>query len=199
MCSVYSKADVHHSVLKSDGMSSSATSLPTFDFAAFTAALNARRREFGLDWGQLAADLWDQSAALNADLDEGHTMCGGALSRLPNRNDTSCQYAMFVLRWMDRAPEDFMVGPVVDLGDTRLPRAGHDFRLRWDLGELYAAVDEQRRKRGLTWTALADLLECTHSRLTNLRAARQADLALVMRLTQWLHRPAAAFIHPTRW
>jgi hypothetical protein len=42
-------------------------------------------------------------------------------------------------------------------------------------------------------------LECTHSRLTNLRAARQADLALVMRLTQWLHRPAAAFIHPTRW
>jgi transcriptional regulator with XRE-family HTH domain len=71
--------------------------------------------------------------------------------------------------------------------------------LRWDLGELYTAVDEQRRKRGLTWTALADLLECTHSRLTNLRAARQADLALVMRLTQWLHRPAAAFIHPTRW
>jgi hypothetical protein len=85
-------------------MSSSTISLPTFDFAAFTAALNARRRELGLDWGQLAADLWDQSAALNADLDEGHTMCGGALSRLPNRNDTSCQYAMFVLRWMDGRP-----------------------------------------------------------------------------------------------
>ena len=170
-----------------------------FDFAAFTAALNARRRELGRDWGQLADDLWKQSAALNNDLDEGHAMCGGALSRLPNRNDTSCQYAMFALRWMDRAPEDFLVGPVVDVGDTRLPVTGPDRRLRWDLGQLYVAVNEQRRERGLTWAALAAAVGCTHSRLTNLRTARQADLALVVRLTQWLRRPAAEFIHPTRW
>lgn len=157
-------------------MTPSAISLPTFDFAAFTAALNARRRELSRDWGQLADDLSNQSAALNADLDEGHTMCGGALSRLPDRDDTSCQYAMFALRWMDRAPEDFLVGPVVDVGDTRLPQAGPDRRLRWNLGELYAAVAEQRRERGLTWTALADALDCTPGRLTNLRTARPADL-----------------------
>ena len=173
--------------------------LPVFDFAAFTGALDARRRELGRDWGQLAGDLWMQSADLNADLDEGHTMCGGALSRLPNRTDTSCQYAMFALRWMNRAPEDFLVGPVVDVGETGLPQCGPDRRLRWDLGELHAAVDAQRQAHQLTWTALADVIGCTPSRLTNLRTARQADLALVMRLTQWLYRPAAAFIHPTQW
>jgi len=176
-----------------------AISLPTFDFAAFTTALNARRRDFGRDWYQLADDLWSQSSDLNAALDEGHTMCGGALSRLPSRNDTSCQYAMFALRWMDRAPEDFLTGPVVDVGDTRLPQADSDSRLRWDLAELYGVVDEQRREHGLTWTALAGALECTPARLTNLRTARQADLALVVRLAQWVHRPAASFIHPTRW
>src|SRR4051812_9038914 len=114
-----------------------AISLPTFNFSAFTAALDARRRELNLDWAQLADDLWNQSAALNADLDEGHTMCGGALSRLPNRDDTSCQYAMSALRWMNRPPEDFLVGAVVDVGDTRLPEAGPNRRLRWDLGQLY--------------------------------------------------------------
>ena len=174
-------------------------SLPTFGFNAFTAAFNARRRELGRDWREMADDLWGQSAELNADLDEGHAMCGGALSRLPNRNDTSCQYAMFALRWMGRAPEDFLVGPVVDVGDTRLPEAGPDSRLRWDLAQLHAAVNLHREEQRLTWTALAEIFECSPSRLTNLRTARQADLALVMRLCQWIGQPAATFIHPARW
>jgi len=37
------------------------------------------------------------------------------------------------------------------------------------------------------------------SRLTNLRTARLADMDLAMRTTQWLRRPAAAFIHPAQW
>ena len=37
------------------------------------------------------------------------------------------------------------------------------------------------------------------ARLTNLRTARLADMALVMRTTQWLARPAADFIHPAEW
>lgn len=51
-------------------MTSAAAPLPEFDFAAFTAAFNARRREIGHDWGQLVADLWNQSGVLNAHLDE---------------------------------------------------------------------------------------------------------------------------------
>jgi hypothetical protein len=35
--------------------------------------------------------------------------------------------------------------------------------------------------------------------LTNLRTARMADLGLTMRITQWLEKPAAEFIHAVQW
>src|SRR4051794_36913349 len=104
-----------------------------------------------------------------------------------------------MLRWLARPPEDFLTGAVVAVGDTRLPEAGPDSRLRWDLPELHAALNRQRQERGLTWVELADTIGCTASRVTNLRTARQADLGLVMRCAQWLAQPAAAFIHPAQW
>jgi transcriptional regulator with XRE-family HTH domain len=64
---------------------------------------------------------------------------------------------------------------------------------------LHGALNERRNERQLTWAELADDLECTPSRLTNLRTARLADMDLAMRITQWLDRPAADFIHPARW
>jgi hypothetical protein len=103
------------------------------------------------------------------------------------------------LRWLRRAPEDFLTGPVVDVGDVRLPAAGPDSRLRWNLNQLHTALNERRRQRHLTWADLAQELACTPSRLTNLRSARFADMGLAMHVTQWLGRPAAAFIHPARW
>ena len=104
-----------------------------------------------------------------------------------------------MLRWLGRAPEEFLTGPVADVGDTRLPEPGLDSRLRWDLSQLHAALNAQRQERGLAWADLADKLGCTPSRLTNLRTARQADLGLVMRVTQWLEQPAAKFIHAAQW
>ena len=104
-----------------------------------------------------------------------------------------------MLRWLDRAPEEFLTGPAVDVGDTQLPRPGPDSRLRWNLSELYVALNAQRQERGLSWRDLAETLGCTPSRLTNLRTARQADMGLVMRITQWLNKPAAEFVHPAQW
>lgn len=104
-----------------------------------------------------------------------------------------------MLRWLGRAPEEFLTGPAVDVGDTRLPDPGPDSRLRWDLSQLHAALNAQRQQSGLAWKDLAETLGCTPSRLTNLRTARQADLALVMRVTQWLEKPAAKFIHAAGW
>jgi hypothetical protein len=118
---------------------------------------------------------------------------------LGTRGAISCQYALFMLRWLGRAPEDFLAGPAVDVGDTRLPEAGPDSRLRWDLEQLYTALNDERQQHRLTWTELAQEIGCTPSRLTNLRTARIADLELVMRVTQWLGQPAAAFIHAARW
>jgi hypothetical protein len=104
-----------------------------------------------------------------------------------------------MLRWLRSAPEDFLTGPVVDVGGVQLPEAGADSRLRWNLNELHGVLNEQRRESDLTWAELAHELGCTPSRLTNLRNARLADMDLVMRITQWLGEPAAAFIHPAKW
>ncbi len=172
--------------------------LPVFDCAGLFNALDAQRRDRGLDWYALAGELWRQSSELNARRTD-HPLCGGAIQRLPTRGATSCQYALFMLRWLRRAPEDFLTGPVVDVGDVALPEAGADSRLRWDLTQTHTALDDERRGRGLTWAELAHELNCTPSRLTNLRTARFADMDLAMRITQWLGQPAAAFIHPAQW
>lgn len=172
--------------------------LPAFDFAAFVAAVDRARGSRGVSWYELADELWDQSADLNADRTD-HPLCGGAVSRLGARGETSCQYALFMLRWLGAAPEDFLTGAVADGGDVRLPEPGPGSRLRWDLNQLHSSLDERRRGLALTWVELAQELGCTPSRLTNLRKARMADLALTMRVTQWLGKPAAEFVHPAGW
>ena len=176
-------------------MSETTDPLATFDFAAFFAAVDEGRRSRQLRWFALADELWDLSAQLNAER-EDHALCGGAVSRLGARGETSCQYALYLLRWLEQAPEEFLVGPVRDVGDVRLPDPGPDCRLRWDLAQLHAALDQERQRQGLTWTGLAEQIGCTPGRLTGLRRARMADMALTMRVTQWLGRPAADFIHP---
>jgi hypothetical protein len=173
--------------------------LPVFDCGALFNGLDSQRRDRGLTWYELADELWQQSSDLNARRSGDHPLCGGAVQRLRERGATSCQYALFMLRWLQRAPEDFLTGPVHDVGDVRLPEAGADSRLRWDLNQLHTMLNEQRRQQHLTWADLAEKLDCTPSRLTNLRTARLADMDLVMRVTQWLHQPAAAFIHPAEW
>ncbi len=173
-------------------------SLPVFDCGALFNALDSQRRDRGLGWYELADELWKQSADLNGQRSD-HPLCGGAIQRLRTRGATSCQYALFMLRWLNRAPEDFLTGPVVEVGDASLPEAGTDSRLRWDLAQLHSALNEQRQERQLTWAGLARELDCTPSRLTNLRTARLADMDLGMRITQWLGQPAAAFIHPAQW
>jgi hypothetical protein len=172
--------------------------LPVFDGNALVAALDARRADLGMGWTALADELWRQSSELNARLSD-HSLCPGALVRTVKRGTMSCQYALIILRWIHRAPEDFLTGPVVDVGDVQLPEAGPDSRLRWDLEQLHASLDEHRCERKLTWAGLADELDCTPSRLTNLRTARLADMDLTMRITQWLGKPAASFVHPAQW
>jgi hypothetical protein len=172
--------------------------LAAFDCDGFFSALDGQRRVLGLDWNDVASQLHEQSCELNAQLMD-HGICPGAVVRVRGRGTISCQYALFTLRWLGRAPEEFLVGPVVDVGDVRLPDAGPRNRLRWDLQQLHATLDAARVERGLTWTRLAQILDCTPSRLTNLRTARLADMGLTMRVTQWLGQPAAAFIHPAVW
>ncbi len=170
-----------------------------FDGSALYRALDERRREEGLSWAAAARQMWELSSELNARRHD-HPVSPSTLSGLATRPRTSCQHALFMLRWLGRSPESFLVGSTGDDPAWALPEAGPDRRLRWKLTALHAAMDERRRDVGLTWAELASVLGCSPNQLTGLRTARFAtNMDLAMRIVQWLGRPATEFIHPARW
>jgi hypothetical protein len=169
-----------------------------FDAQGLFAAMDAQRRERALTWQGVATELWDQSAALNHRRHD-HPISPATLTNIATRDAVSCQHALFILRWLGKSPESLLKGGTVNVR-TALPAALSDRRLRWDLSALYGALDECRTSIPLTWTALADELRCTPSQLTGIRRARfSMDMALAMRVTQWIGRPAADFIYPSDW
>jgi hypothetical protein len=174
------------------------TPLLEFDVMALFRALDERRAERGLSWKGVADELWQLSAELNGRRSD-HPISPGTLTGLPGRRATSCQHALFMLRWLDRTPESFLTGGEPSAG-AALPAAGPDRRLRWDLRALHEALDAERRRRGLTWRALASTLGCGPGQLTGLRTARFAtNMSLAMRIVQWLGRPAADFVYAAGW
>jgi hypothetical protein len=170
-----------------------------FDNAALYAALNEKRTALGLSWQRVAEQMWEQSAALNERrLD--HPISPSTLTNVSRSQRTSCQHALFMLRWLGRTPESFLRGAAGTDERFNLPAADQDHRLRWALKLLYVALDEKRRQDGLSWISLAAVLGCSPSQLTGLRTAKYATTTdLAMRITQWLGRPAADFVYPAAW
>lgn len=170
-----------------------------FDVRAMYAAMDARRVAHGLSWPKVARALWEQSVVLNERRGD-HPISPATLTGIAKRGDTTCQHALFILRWLGRTPEDFLSGPPGDRGRVDLPPTGEDRRPRWDLGAVYNALDARRRERGLTWREVAQVIRCTDNQLTGLRTARYAiGMKLMMRIVQWLDVPAATFIYSAAW
>jgi hypothetical protein len=173
--------------------------LRSFDARALYSALDTQRAELGLSWSQVASQLWNLSADLN-DRRRDHPISPSTLTKMGKNPRTSCQHALFMLRWLDRAPESFLTGATHDDPSFALPPAGPDRRLRWSLKLLYQTMDEKRRQEGLTWAQLAASLGCGPNRLTALRTAKFAtDMDLAMRIVQWTGRPAADYIYVATW
>jgi hypothetical protein len=161
-------------------------------------ALEQQRQSRNLSWRQVADQIWDLSKVLNEGRND-HPISPSTLSRMGVSHETSCQHALFMLRWLQRTPESFLHGAITAPNST-LPNVGPDRRLRWNLKKLYEAMNDQRRERGLTWKELAEILRCTPSQLTGLRTAKFATgMKLAMRVTQWLGRPASDFVYAARW
>jgi hypothetical protein len=161
-------------------------------------ALEAKRLASDLTWQEVADQIWDMSKDLN-DRRHDHPISPSTLKGMRQRDATSCQHALFMLRWLDRSPESFLLG-ADDSQGTPLPDVRSDRRLRWNLVTLYEAMNVQRLDRGLTWPVLAKILRCTPSQLTGLRTAKFATgMKLAMRIAQWLDRPAADFVYAARW
>jgi hypothetical protein len=78
-----------------------------------------------------------------------------------------------------------------------LPRAEAHEILRFDTRAMYEALDEERRRRSLTWEQMAAALPgFTKSMLMNLETGPLIGFPRVMVIPQWLGRPAADFIKP---
>ncbi len=172
------------------------SAISPFDTQALYLAIDSRRTELGLSWTGVAKQIWELSSDLN-DRRKDHRIGPSTLSNLGKGPGTTCQHALFMLRWLGRTPESFLRGSSGD-DDPRfaLPQAGPDRRLRWNLKLTYGAMDEQRREQGLTWSALAAILGCTSNQLTALRTAKFATgVDLAVRIVQWLDRPAADFVY----
>jgi hypothetical protein len=174
-----------------------------FDALALHRAMNDKRQADGLSWQGVADACWALCAELNADRDArglaNHPISPSTIANIPRRRSTSCQHALFFLRWLGRTPESFLVGAGVEDG-LALPACDAAHRLRWNLKLLHAALNDERGARGLTWTATADQVGCHASQLTGLKTARfGTGIGIAMRSTQWLERPAADFIQPARW
>ena len=86
-------------------------SFVAFDAVALYDALEYQRLERGLTWQGVANQVWDLSSVLNAQRGD-HPLSVSTIKNLGLRRATSCQHALFLLRWLDRTPESFLKGGV---------------------------------------------------------------------------------------
>lgn len=170
-----------------------------FDVGAFFLALDRQRADRALTWGAAAREIWHLSAGLNERRDD-YPIAASTIANVARRGDTSCQHALFMLRWLGRAPEDFVADRAPGTRNVPLPAADEDHRLRWNLRRLYAVLDAARVRREATWRQAAEHLSCTPSQLTGLKTAKFATgMRLAMRICQSLGRPAAEFVYVATW
>jgi len=165
-----------------------------FDIAALYAALDAERRARGLSWQRLAREMSDGFAGSLATPISPSTLTG-----MRNRSQVEGDGVLQMLLWLKRTPESFVPG-YKDSGtaSVTLPCVGRDRILRFDVKAIHAALDARRVERGLTWAQVAvELRGFSADGLTRMAKGGRVGFPSVMRLVQWLDRPAASLTHAT--
>lgn len=166
---------------------------------ALCAALDDARKARSLTWTDLLTELnapFKFVPSIPTSLSTIREMGGKA--------SVTSAVVLQVLRWLGRSPESFLQGrpPAVgaDASAEALPDVGAQRVLRFDTKRLHSALDEARRERGLTWRQVAaELPGFKEGMLTNLATGPAIGFPRVMRITQWLGRPAAEFMRAYDW
>jgi hypothetical protein len=162
-----------------------------FNMRAFHTELDEQRRSRGLSWTELAAEINRPFETIPS-----IPISPGTLRDMLKKRSVTSAVVLQVLRWLGRTPESFLFGPMRSVSpDEQLPEAGQDRVLRLDTRAIYDALEQERRRRGLTWQQVADELPgFTASMLTNLANGPLIGFPRVMTITQWLGRPASTFV-----
>jgi transcriptional regulator with XRE-family HTH domain len=158
---------------------------------AFHAELDEQRRSRGLSWTELAAEInrpFETTPSI--------PISPGTLRDMLKKRSVTSAVVLQVLRWLRRTPESFLSGSTLSISpDEQLPEAGQDRVLRLDTRAIYDALDQERRRKGLTWQQVADEMPgFTASMLTNLANGPLIGFPRVMTITQWLGLPASTFV-----
>jgi hypothetical protein len=167
---------------------------------ALCAALDAARAARGLSWTELVAEINAPFAFVPSIPISLSTIRG-----MGGKASVTSAVVLQVLRWLRRSPESFLAGraaPTIatDAVAEALPDVGSERILRFDTKAIHAALDEARRERGLTWRQVAgELPGFREGMLTNLATGPAIGFPRVMRIMQWLGRPAAQFMRGYDW
>ena len=159
-----------------------------FDVAALSEALDARRRELGMTWQELAVQVTDRPSRRS-----DRRIAASTFQGMSQRRSVKDTVVLQAVRWLGRTPESFVPGlgerpehalPGVDAGRPAL-----------DTRAIYLAVNDQRTARGLTWRDVADEIGpgVTAGMLTRLADGTGTGFPRVMGIFQWLERPVAEF------
>jgi hypothetical protein len=159
-----------------------------FDLVALGEALDARRRELGLTWQELAIQATDRPSR-----GSGRRIAASTFQGLSQRNSVRDTVVLQALRWLGRTPESFVPG-LGEQPEHTLP-ANDTGRPALDTRAIYLAMDARRAGRHLTWRDVAGELGpgFTPGMLTRLAGGTHVGFPRVMRIFQWLGRPAAEF------
>ena len=157
-----------------------------FDIQKLRSALDQKRIENHLSEQQMMEGLNSVNNQLN-DI----PMSLATVKNMVKRNDTSCQHALHILRWLGKTPECFLVDSDID---QSLP-FGKEGKLYWDMRFLANSVVEEKSLRNLTWSQAAEELSCKPNQLSGLTKIRYGvSIHLAMKITQWLKQPSTKFI-----
>jgi hypothetical protein len=165
--------------------------LQDFDMAALHHAIDAQRRARGLSWAGATREINRPEARPVL-----HPVSASSVKGTGSGRGIEGNVVLQILQWLNRTPESFVPNhPAPTAAENQLPHTPPDRHLRWDVPSLYAAVNDKRQERALTWKRVAEEVGgCTPAMLTGLATARHLSIVQAMRVTAWLDRPATDFI-----
>ena len=159
-----------------------------FSLEALHAAVDAQRRARGLTWAGAVREIGRASERA------GRRLSLSTVKGVGTRTVAEGDGVLQMLRWLNRAPESFMLGgPRVDEAVALLPHVPPDKVLRFDTRKMYAALDARRAERDLTWLQVAKETGSSVQGLTRLSKGGRTVFPAVIRIVGWLGEPASRF------
>jgi transcriptional regulator with XRE-family HTH domain len=152
----------------------------TFDRPSLYKALDERRAARNLTWAQVAREIGVATNTL-------------AATEKPGRMESDGMLAM--VRWLGCAPERFIrSGDGLSIPE---PPPATGFR-RVDTKALHAALDRERRVRGLSWQQLAEELgrDISGAMLTRLGKGGRIGVHVLVAAAGWLKQNVNTFSRP---